>query len=520
MEAYVVAPVRVGQECGDMETDRRVMFIVLVGGVGVLAPVIAYPFNYTLWRAFDLAVHPPEAAELRDMMTAVDAAAPPSESSRPADRSWLSPKARAREAEVRATLDFHGAGQLDVVDRRLQRLVERNRSIHDLECINLNPASNVMNPRAEAMLAAGLTTRASLGHAGDKYEMGLEAIEEIEVIAAEAAKVLFRAEHVEFRMASGAIANLASFMATCRPGDTIVVPPASIGGHVTHHEAGAAGLYGLTIVECPVDPDSFTIDLAALDRLVHEVRPALVTIGTSLNLLPHPVPQIREIADRVGARVMFDAAHVCGLIAGGVWPNPLHQGAHLMTMSTYKSLGGPAGGLVFTGEEELAERLDSIAYPGLTANFDVAKTAALAVTMLDWLEFGPAYARAMVANAAALAEALEQRGLPVQRSAAGVTASHQLAVDATGWGGGHAASRQLRRANLLACAIGLPDRDPGAGLRLGTPEITRIGMTPEHMGELAALIADGLTRPDDLTSIAARTSRLRQHFTSVRFVRA
>ena len=408
---------------------------------------------------------------------------------------------------------------LDAVDRRIHDLIDRNRDTHDRECINLNPASNVMNPRAEAVLAAGLTTRASLGHAGDKYEMGLEAIEEIEVIAAEAAKAVFDAAHVELRVASGAIANLYAFMATCRPGDSIIVPPATIGGHVTHRDAGAAGLYGLDIHECPVDADSFTIDLAALAELADRVQPKLITIGTSLNLQPHPVARIREIADRVGARVLFDAAHVCGLIAGRVWPNPLQQGADLMTMSTYKSLGGPAGGLVFTNDAALAERLDAIAYPGLTANFDVAKTAALGITMLDWLHHGGPYAEAMVANAAALAAALERRGLPVHHSAVGATTSHQLAVDATQWGGGHAASVQLRQSNLLACAIGLPGLPDGAGLRLGTPEITRMGMTVDHMTELADLIADGLTRPNDAPAIAERTSRFRQQFPTVHFVR-
>ena len=127
---------------------------------------------------------------------------------------------------------------------------------HDLECINLNPASNVMNPRAEALLAAGLTTRASLGHPGDKYEMGLEAIEEIEVIAAASVRAVFDALHAELRVGSGALANLYAFMATCKPGDHIIVPPATIGGHVTHRDAGAAGLYGLHIHECPVDAAS------------------------------------------------------------------------------------------------------------------------------------------------------------------------------------------------------------------------------------------------------------------------
>src|SRR6476646_5707476 len=222
--------------------------------------------------------------------------------------------------------------------------------------------------------------------------MGLEAIERIEIIAAEVAAEVFGARYAEVRVGSGALANLYAFMATCRPGDTIVAPPASIGGHITHHAAGAAGMYGVTA-------DDHTIDVDALRPLVHEVRPKLITIGASLNLFPHPVAAVREIADEVGAYLLFDAAHACGVIAGRAWESPLRQGAHLMTMSTYKSLGGPAGGLVVTDDAELAERLDHIAYPGLTANFDAGRTAALAVTMLDWKVAGAAYAQRMVSTA-------------------------------------------------------------------------------------------------------------------------
>src|SRR3546814_867711 len=117
------------------------------------------------------------------------------------------------------------------IAERIDDLVERNRAIHERECFNLNPATNVMNPRAEAVLAAGLGSRPSLGYPGDKYEMGLEAIEEIEVIAAALAAEVFRARHAEIRVASGALANLYGFMATCRPGDAIIAPPAAIGGH-------------------------------------------------------------------------------------------------------------------------------------------------------------------------------------------------------------------------------------------------------------------------------------------------
>ncbi len=430
-----------------------------------------------------------------------------------AARGWLSAASAARDAEIVRSLNL---ADRDAVEERVHALVERNRTIHDLDSINLNPASNIMNPRAEAVLSAGLSTRASLGHPGDKYEMGLEAIEEIEVIAAEAVRAVFRADFAEVRVGSGSLANLYVFMATCRPGDSIIVPPASVGGHVTHRDAGAAGLYGLDIHECPADVANFTVDLDALAELAERVRPKLITIGTSLNLVPHPVAAIREIADRVGALVMFDAAHACGMIAGGVWPNPLEQGAHLMTMSTYKSLGGPAGGLVLTNDASLAARLDAIAYPGLTANFDVSKTAALAIAMLDWMECGAAYASAMAANAAALADELARLDLPVFRTAHGATTSHQLALDATAWGGGHAASQQLRTANLLACAIGLAGVGDGAGLRLGTPEITRFGMAIEHMPELAQLIADGLT---GTPGVAARTGELRRRFPSICFIR-
>jgi glycine hydroxymethyltransferase len=124
---------------------------------------------------------------------------------------------------------------------RIDALAEQNRQIHERDCFNLNPAANVMNPRAEALLSSRLGSRPSLGYPGDKYEMGLEAIEEIEVIAADLAAEVFDARHAEIRVASGAMANLYAFMATCRPGDTIIAPPGAIGGHVTHHDAGCAG---------------------------------------------------------------------------------------------------------------------------------------------------------------------------------------------------------------------------------------------------------------------------------------
>jgi glycine hydroxymethyltransferase len=406
----------------------------------------------------------------------------------------------------------------------VEALALRHRVVHEQECLNLNPATNLMNPRAEALLAAGLGNRPSLGHPGDKYEMGLEAVERIELIARRLAGEVFRAAYAEIRVGSGALANLYGFMAVCRPGDRIIVPPPAIGGHVTHDRAGAAGYYGLDIHYAPVDPAHYTVDLVRLREQARQIRPALITIGGSLNLRPHPVRQLRQIADDVGAALLVDAAHQCGLFAGGRWPNPLDDGAHLLTMSTYKSLGGPAGGLIVSRDAALMQRIDAIAYPGLTANSDAARVAALAITLLDWRDVGPAYAAAMVDTSRALAQALADEGLAVFRLADGTaTESHQFALLAAPFGGGQRMARQLRQANILSCGIGLPVdaiADDTNGLRLGTPEIVRSGMGPAEMRAVARLIADSLWRRRPDAQIAADVSALRRQYPTVRFTGA
>ena len=430
------------------------------------------------------------------------------------ERDWVPAHCEAR---VRDIANKAAGTTSDDLLARIEGLAEQNRVIHEKECFNLNPATNVMNPKAEALLSSGIGSRPSLGYPGDKYEMGLEAIEEIEVIAAQLCAEVFDAKFAEVRVPSGALANLYGFMATCKAGDTIIAPPASIGGHVTHHLAGCAGLFGLHTIEAPVNADGYTVDLDQLRALALAERPKLITIGGSLNLFEHPVAKVRAIADEVSAKVMFDAAHQCGIIAGRAWSNPLAEGAHFMTMSTYKSLGGPAGGLIVTNDADIAKALDGIAFPGMTANFDAAKTAALAVTMLDWKDFGAAYAREMIALSQTLASTLNDQGVPVFGGAKGFTNSHQFAVEASPFGGGQAASKTLRKNGFLACGIGLPiapvEGDMN-GLRIGTPELVRWGMTANDAGQLAQLIGRGLKQQ----GIADEVSDWRRSFNKLCFV--
>lgn len=433
-------------------------------------------------------------------------------------RSWVPEHCETRvQAIAKATAAMSSTAAAD----RIESLIQANTEIHDHECFNLNPATNLMNPAAEAVLARGLGSRPSLGYPGDKYEMGLEAIEEIEVMAAELSAQVFGASFAEIRVGSGALANLYGFMALTKPGDCIIAPPAAVGGHVTHHADGCAGLYGLVTHPAPVNADGYTVDLDALRALALKERPKLITIGGSLNLFAHPVAEIRAIADEIGAKVLFDAAHQCGIIAGGAWANPLDEGAHLMTMSTYKSLGGPAGGLIVTNDAEIAERLDTIAFPGMTANFDAAKSAALALTMLDWMEHGKAYASAMIDVSQALTAELDALGVPIFKGREGATASHQFAVEAARFGGGQAASKRLRQAGFLACGIGLPIdpvRNDMNGLRIGTPELVRRGVTPADAPTLASLIHQGLTS-NDPGEVAKRTREMRAGFQGFHYIR-
>lgn len=427
-----------------------------------------------------------------------------------ASRSWLPAPASARIAEVLEQMPKTAAEIADKIDA----LASRSRQIHERDCFNLNPATNVMNPRAEALLSSGMGVRPSLGYPGAKYETGLEAIEEIEVIAAKLAAEIFSASHVEIRVPSGAMANLYGFMALARPGDTVIAPPADIGGHVTHHKDGCAGLFGLRSLPAPMDAASYSVDIAGLQRLAQKESPAVITIGGSLNLWPHDVAAIRDIADSVGAKVLFDAAHQCGMIAGGHWPNPLDHGAHLMTMSTYKSLGGPPSGLIVTRDAEIAQRIEAIAYPGMTANFDAAKSASLAIALLDWRDFGTAYAKDMADTAQRLAQELDSFGLSVFGRERGFTASHQFALEAHELGGGQAASIRLRQAGFLACGIGLPlapvDGDLN-GLRMGTPELVRWGLVSSDMPHLASLIARALSEPEP-SKLAPEVAEWRRSF--------
>ncbi len=437
------------------------------------------------------------------------------------DKPWLPAECAAVVADVERMLG--GANDLAAIEANVMQLIGDHERHLDRESLGLNAGTNVMNPRAAALLSRSLGNRPSLGYPGDKYEMGMEYAGQIEVITENLVKRLFAAPYAEIRVGSGALANLYCFMAVARPGDRIMAFPPEMGGHVTHQADGAAGLYGLDIHPVPHDGARMTIDLEALRREAKRLQPKLITVAGSLCLYPFPVLEVRAIADEVGAWVLYDAAHMAGMIAGKRFQQPLAEGAHLVTMSTYKALGGPPSGLVLTTEKELAERLDRIAYPGLTANFDLGKTAALALSVLDLLEHGEAYADQCIRNAQALGNALAAAGLPVHGVAGRpYTESHHLALHATPYGGGQTASKRLALANILVCGIGLPIAPVTGdlnGIRIGTQEVTRFGMDEVAMAEIARLMARVMIGEEDPVKVRREVIAFRKAYRTLSFVR-
>jgi glycine hydroxymethyltransferase len=429
------------------------------------------------------------------------------------DRPWLEDEACAFRDEHAPRLARLSTDELDT---ELHRLVAQQARHADEECLVLYAGTNAPNPRLAALAGSTIGNRPNLGHPGAKHNRGMVAGEQLELLAQEAMCRLFGCRYAELRVGSGSLANLYVYMATTRPGDRVLAFSDAAAGHPTHHAVGAAGLYGLDVHELPYDAGRMDVDVPRLAVVARELRPKLLIVGGSMCLHPYDVRGVRAVADEIGAHVLYDAAHMGGLIAGGRFQQPLAEGAHAITGSTYKSFGGPPSGMILTDDPALAERLDRIAFPGLTANFDLGRQAALALAALDLLEHGAAYADRQIANARALAAALAERGVAVLEVAGrGATSSQHVALPTSD---PHTAARRLEAANVLVSEIGIP---AGGALRLGTQELTRRGLEPDGAAAIAEVMARVLVRGEEPATVRPDVIGLRRQLGSaLRFVRA
>ncbi|AAB85857.1 serine hydroxymethyltransferase [Methanothermobacter thermautotrophicus str. Delta H] len=386
--------------------------------------------------------------------------------------------------------------------------------------INLIASENITSSRVKEALLSDLSHRYAEGLPGERLYEGCRYIDEIEELTIELSKRLFRAEHANVQPTSGVVANLACFFATAEVGDPIMAMEVPYGGHISHARVSAAGVRGFQIYTHPFDFENMNIDADAMKKKILEVKPRIILFGGSLFLFPHPVEEALEAAEEVGARIMYDGAHVLGLIAGGYFQDPLREGADMLVGSTHKTFPGPQGGIILC-REELAADIDEAVFPGLVSNHHLHHVAGLGIATAEMLEFGAEYAAQTINNARKLAENLHELGFNVLCEHLDFTESHQVVMDVSDIGRAAEISKRLEANNIILNKNLLPwddvnRSDDPSGIRIGTQEITRRGMKESEMSEVAEyikrVVMDGKDVRDEVAEFMSSYTRVHYAF--------
>ncbi len=388
--------------------------------------------------------------------------------------------------------------------------------------LNLIPSENVMSPLAEAVYMCDMMHRYAEGRPRRRLYQGLIYVDEVEELVMDLMSRLFGVKYVEPRPISGTIANAAAFRALAPPGSKAVVAPVQAGAHVSHTKFGTLGALGIEHIEMPFDAENLNIDVDRARKVIEEVRPSFVVMGGSLYLFPHPIKEIAEAAHSVNSIVIYDAAHVLGLIAGRRWRDPFAAGADIVTASTHKTFPGPQGGIILTNNEQLYKSIARTIFPWFVSNHHLHRLPATAVTAIEMIHFGESYADQIVRNARAFAEALASEGFKVLGEHLGYTRSHQVVLDVRANGGGAKAAALLERANIIVNKNLLPYDPPEAvrdpsGLRTGVQEMTRLGMREEDFREVARFFRMVLIDRRDPEEVRKKVVDFRANFSKVHY---
>ncbi|HEX2913657.1 MAG TPA: serine hydroxymethyltransferase [Chloroflexia bacterium] len=397
--------------------------------------------------------------------------------------------------------------------------VRRNEQWRGRECINLLAPEAPTSPTVRALLSSEVGTRAAEGHIGavNRWFAGTKYIDEIESLCVELLKKLFKARYADHRLCASMIGNMAVYTALTEPGDVIMSLPQPVGGHSSNRPDGPAGVRGLKIVDIPVDPNELEVDLDLFRKMAPLVRPKVVALGASMTLFPFPLREMSEIIAPWGGKLFFDGAHQLGLVAGGQFQDPLREGAAVMTGSAGKTFSGPQSGVLVWDDPALTEPLTTAVFPVLAATHQVNRVAALAVSAAELIEYGKLYMAQIVANARALGAALEKRGIPVLASHKGYTTTHQVIANVRQFGGGLEVAHRLAKANLITNKNLIPgdqpeDWDRPGGLRMGTIEVTRLGMGAAQMETIAGFMARVLVEGEAPEQVGREVIEFRQAY--------
>jgi glycine hydroxymethyltransferase len=404
---------------------------------------------------------------------------------------------------------------------QIEQIVERQNQWRG-STLNLIASENVLSERARRVMGSDFAHRYAEGHPGERYYQGTELIDEIESRLKKHMKSLFHCRQVDVRPISGTVANDAVFSRFIHPGDVVMVNSTPGGGHISHHRAGSVGKYTSNIVNFPVTPDGYHVDVERTIGLIRAISPKVLIFGKSLFLFPEPVQELAEICRERNITVLYDGAHVLGLIAGGLFQSPLKEGALLITGSVHKTFFGSQRGIILSnaGESEW-RKIDKGAFPGSSSNHHLDTLVPLAITVYEMMEFGQEYARQVVANAKHLGKKLHEFGIKVQGAEFGYTESHQLAADVMEFGGGDEVARHLKDNNIILNMNLLPQEplenvSNPAGIRFGVQEMTRVGMKQQEMEVIAELfkkcLIDGKYVGDEVKEFRMRYQQVHYSF--------
>ncbi len=381
-----------------------------------------------------------------------------------------------------------------LLPRMIEGIVERH-NLWRRTCLNLIASENVMSPRAERLYVNDMMHRYAEGKPRKRYYQGTRFVDELEEYVTELAKKVFNAAFADVRPISGSIANFSTFYALKRKGILANVGLSS-GAHITH-ELGAQAL-GYKVFSLPFDVEAWNVDIESAVKMIEREEPDVVVLGASLYLFPHPVKEIAEAVHAVDGHLVHDSAHVLGLHLG-TFPNPLENGADVVTASTHKTFPGPQGGIILAREKEKFKKIYKTTFPVFVSNHHLHRLAALGATLEEMERHGAAYAKQIVKNARALAQALYERGWNVMAEPLGFTKTHQVAVDVRDKGGGKKVAETLEQANIIVNKNMLPwDKNPKepTGIRIGVQEMTRYGMKETDMEYIAELMTRAMGNPE------------------------
>jgi len=423
----------------------------------------------------------------------------------------------------------------------LLELVEDSKKheiYRDTECINLIASEGMKSPAVREILSLtqDLESRYAegendiKGHVEKRHYQGQEYITKIENSAADLMKNLFGYNWVDVRLVSGTHANLATFkgISMATKNSRMVVAPLSAGAHMSHDYTGLAGkVIGLETIDHAYDMDSMNIDPDKSAVIIRAAKPGIVTFGGSVFLFPHPLKELSKVAKEMGAYVVYDGAHVLGLIAGGEFQHPLEEGADFITASTHKTFPGPQGGVILANAE--SERMEKgirnvqyAVFPLTTSNTHLARLPALGLTALEMKVFGAELARQTIKNAQTAGEYLFENGVKVLGEKGGFTKSHQIVADVRKYGGGKKVAENLEEANIILNKNLLPyddqnNKEDPSGIRIGFQEVTRRGFREDDIKHLCDLMLNVIKGKKAPSEVRKDVMALRRNFEGIKY---